>query len=170
MEEEEAPISLVPKITSYRCQDGSTFCEHTDAYPFKLVENNLRNEEPYKYLFGIDDVDSMSDRLSEDEFVCAGKSLLIFPKAAVNKKNQWKYIVNQGGGREQGIRVKVCQREGSACKLLSRDVYKTSCKQEYAYRRLLSISYDGTLETDSFRLPVACGCSYKPRIFWNPSG
>merc|ERR1712111_195542 len=37
----------------------------------------------------------------------------------------------------------------------------TSCKQLYTEHKLLSLSNDGQLVVDSFKLPSACACFYK---------
>lgn len=158
--------TFVPKMRK-KCANG--YCEDADQYPEKLVENSLRMRDDFRYVFGEDfNGDSLlSDRKSDEQFVCASKSQLIFPKVAKNRKNQEKFIVNHGGHR-QGIRIEVCQREGAPCLPYPRE-WKTSCKQKYGYRRLLSISHNGTLETDHFLLPLHCCCTFKPLILWNIS-
>ncbi|KAK9874700.1 hypothetical protein WA026_005520 [Henosepilachna vigintioctopunctata] len=162
----KAQSIFVPKITSSSCSELGNFCEDAEGYPDTYVDTKLTEEaEKHKYMFRLHG-DAIAARSMEvDDFFCATKTQLKFPKVARNSKNEWKYIFNTHNYK-QGILVKYCHREGSAC-LFSVGLFKTSCKQKYASRIMLTISYNGSLEADSFNQPVTCCCSLKPLIAWN---
>lgn len=61
---------------------------------------------------------------------------------------------------------------GSKCNHLTtinKSMFST-CGQKYSYRRLLTVSHEGVLESDIFEFPVACVCLVKSYRYWNLNG
>ncbi|XP_045468637.1 protein spaetzle-like isoform X2 [Harmonia axyridis] len=169
---------FIPEVDLSKCP-GDTFCEEAENYPYTEVDHQLAQagEAEYKFMFGVDEIelatkmDHSMDRVdvggtdphSVIRPICESKTKVIFPRIAKNKYQQWKYVVNQGVERVQGIAVEWCSGMGRQCSYLrsSHRYMFPVCGQKYSYRRLLSISHDGILESDIFEFPVACICYLK---------
>ncbi|CAB3365806.1 Hypothetical predicted protein [Cloeon dipterum] len=84
-----------------------------------------------------------------------------YPKLAQNKEDKWFFIINQPEN-VQGIRVEKCIKEQPCTLSESLPIgYKTSCRQKYIYRKLVSINENGRPLTDSFRIPSCCSCHFR---------
>ncbi|KAK9737835.1 Spaetzle [Popillia japonica] len=134
-------------------QDDEFLCESNRVVVFPKVGKTQGNE-PVNRAGGQD-----------DEFLCESNRVVVFPKVGKTQGNKWKYIVNQGKETEQvqGILVETCRNFDDQCKFSEflPSGYKTTCKQVYVSRRLLSVSDDEeTAEFDNFEFPSACCCSY----------
>ncbi|CAH1180248.1 unnamed protein product [Phaedon cochleariae] len=167
-DEVEAPAPLRLPLIRGRpaCASGATFCEHFDRYPSHQLKHILSRHSLGKELFGMDESpDEVAGRDGSGEsFVCGSVDNTIFPKIGVNKNNKWKFIINQEeDGYVQGVRIELCRSFGKPCDVIGElpEGYVTSCKQKYIYRRLLSLTDNGTPVQDTFKLPSACCCTYK---------
>ncbi|CAG9824810.1 unnamed protein product [Phaedon cochleariae] len=144
-DEVEAPAPLRLPLIRGRpaCASGATFCEHFDRYPSHQLKHILSRHSLGKELFGMDESpDEVAGRDGSGEsFVCGSVDNTIFPKIGVNKNNNF----------------------GKPCDVIGElpEGYVTSCKQKYIYRRLLSLTDNGTPVQDTFKLPSACCCTYK---------
>lgn len=166
-EEEEDEVLSLP-FTSHisNCAKGNTYCENLISYPRNFVKNVVENFGGYNTLFqnksNEDDLVERSE--TSDRFVCASIRRMIYPQGGKDSKNQWKLIINQyEDGYVQGIMVEECAKFNRPCDIIGSlpDGIETSCKQKYAYRRLLAISDKGKPMIDTFLFPSACCCSYK---------
>ncbi|XP_044756470.1 protein spaetzle 5-like isoform X2 [Coccinella septempunctata] len=180
---DEKQSKFIPKIDPEKCE-GETFCEDANFYPYNEVDQQLSKAgDEYKYIFGIDDVQLTSKMDSSTPYpgtgeangasrvilhsVCETKMRIIFPRIAKNKRNQWKYVVNQDVEKVQGIAVEWCKNTGDRCNYLtSKNKFMVpTCGQKYSFRRLLTLSHEGLLESDIFEFPVACMCYVKSYLF-----
>ncbi|XP_065352414.1 protein spaetzle [Cloeon dipterum] len=161
--------SFIPFVPSSErtpsCADGSTYCEEPDNYPKDYISQLLKSEKMIKGLFGQDDVStiSVSQRIdsSDETPICPSMEHVAYPKLAQNKEDKWLYIINQPEN-VQGIRVEKCIKEQPCTLSESLPIgYKTSCRQKYIYRKLVSISENGRPLTDSFRIPSCCSCHFR---------
>ncbi|KAJ8925150.1 hypothetical protein NQ315_001335 [Exocentrus adspersus] len=154
-----------PKIaTDPKCAANATFCEETDLYPYDHFKYILERNATLGKAFDMNQQrEEVAQRLNpfEDNFVCKSISRTVFPKAALNKNNKWKFIINQDKYL-QGVSVEVCHRENAPCDLIGdiRPGYITYCKQKYIYSKLLSLNDRGNPAVDLFKIPSACCCAY----------
>lgn len=109
---DEQPYQAIGKLKEPpKCAHGSTFCEELDDYPYQYVRRILNAKNVHRDMFGIDE-GLIEHRIGdfEDNFLCKSINRLVFPKAAKNINNEWKFIINQGSHEEyvQGIRIETC--------------------------------------------------------------
>lgn len=151
-------LKIKKKIPSCR---GSTFCEKVDSYPEDVVNTAIQRNESIKYLAAIDILSDISQRIDfmDDSPLCQSNERVIFPKSAMNKDNEWKYVANQENFK-QGIRVEVCEKQDSTCNVIGNLPlgYKSICKQKFIQRELLSVSLNGSVSLDTFLFPSSCCC------------
>ena len=107
--------------------------------------------------------------------VCARQSSYVYPKRAMNKHKEYKFILNgpDGAGNPfQVVRVETCYKPDSPCNFpdyqsISNEPY-TVCRQQFSYVKLLALKNDkgignsfDNVELDSFQFPSACVCFRK---------
>ena len=85
------------------------------------------------------------------------------PKAAKNKKGQFKFLVNGGEGAKeyiQLVKISQCMRAGESCghgNIFTRHV--TECRQEYSDHKMVALDEEGEeLVIDTFSFPSCCSC------------
>merc|ERR1711922_117873 len=127
--------------------EGQSFCENPDQYPSQLILKSL-NKDPYKFKrllkkSCIPQVNDIGLRFFSDETLetplCQGIHKIIVPKAAMNTREEWKFIVNLEN-YTQTLDVEQCRNIRN-----SRSVNK-----EF-----------GELEEDEFEFPAACACFFR---------
>nr|XP_012148950.1 PREDICTED: protein spaetzle-like isoform X1 [Megachile rotundata] len=142
---------------------NSTYCETVSSYPADLVNRAIQRNESIKYLESVDviDLSPVEERIGQmdDIPLCTSSEHVIFPQSAQNKNKEWKFVANQENFK-QGVRVETCMQENASCSAIGglAEGYKTTCRQRYVYRQLKSITEDGNLVDDTFRLPSSCCC------------
>jgi len=150
------------------CGNGTDFCSDPIAYPSKAIRKALRKQKRViKSMFDTDlfrlRFRSGIDLYQGGENVCSMSTTHIMPKAARNKKGQFKFLVNGGEGSEdyiQLVKISQCLGAGEACgkgKIFTREV--TECRQEYADHKLVALDEEGKeLIVDTFSFPSCCSC------------
>lgn len=150
------------------CGNGTDFCANPIAYPSKAIRKALRKQKRViKSMFDTDlfrlRFRSGIDLYHGGENVCSMSTTHIMPKAARNKKGQFKFLVNGGEGSEdyiQLVKISQCLGAGEACgkgKIFTREV--TECRQEYADHKLVALDEEGKeLIVDTFSFPSCCSC------------
>lgn len=145
---------------------GKTFCEDFENYPQEFIDKMLVEKNVSRLGFGKDIIQNpLEARRFTGEFeMCSSEIRIVFPKIGKTGNDEWKLIINQDnleGGYVQGVTIEICKKEGEQCALSSKlpFYYKTTCKQKYVYRRLISVT-DGSPIEEMFLLPSACSCSY----------
>lgn len=114
----EIIFEVIPKINKEpKCAKGSTYCEELESYPHNILKDAVKRIHNYEDFFAEDSSPyEFTNRISEpDEVVeaniCASRQRIISPKAAMNKNDQWRFIVNdKEHGYIQAIRVEECVR------------------------------------------------------------
>ncbi|RWS30768.1 uncharacterized protein B4U80_02444 [Leptotrombidium deliense] len=133
------------------------------------VDTNIT--EPIKHIAETAEASSDANELerpkrqTEDgEEICRTRKMYITPKAALNDKSEWKYIINLGDKDpqlKQVIKVDVCVSPGEPC---SNQIqlpfgFVSRCKQKYLKKKLLSLDADGEgTSTENFFVPSCCVC------------
>jgi len=153
------------------CRNDTDFCSDPIVYPTKAISRALRKQKrAMKSMFDKFDTDLYRLRLrsgidvyQEGENVCSVSTTHIMPKAARNKKGEFKFLVNGVQGDEdyiQLVRITQCLGAGESCgrgKIFSREV--TECRQEYADHKLVALDEEGKeLIVDTFSFPSCCSC------------
>ncbi|XP_015609174.1 protein spaetzle 5 isoform X1 [Cephus cinctus] len=99
---------------------------------------------------------------SQATALCPTNSQYIMPKAALNNKGNWMYVVNlqeQGNRYTQLVRSETCA--GDTCNGLCSlpTGYTSRCQQQYVQKRLVALEGSGDrLYTDVFWFPHCCTC------------
>ncbi|XP_012261687.2 protein spaetzle 5 isoform X1 [Athalia rosae] len=94
--------------------------------------------------------------------LCLTNSQYIMPKAALNNRGNWMYVVNlqeQGDGYTQLVRSETCASDtcNGLCSLPTG--YTSRCQQQYVQKRLVALEGSGDrLYTDVFWFPHCCTC------------
>lgn len=154
--------SLKPQCT----KPGEYYCTEVQNYPSERVEIAIQSEiEKYEQVFGEDLITppDIADRIHVgEETLCSSSEELIYPQAGLTKDNNWNFIVNQKN-YTQGIRIEKCSSPGKPCSMsdLFPNGYTTECRQHYIYRQLLSITPEGKVIKDLFKIPSCCKCVIK---------
>jgi len=150
------------------CGNGTEFCTDPISYPTLAIRKALRKQKRIiKSMFDTDlfrlRLRSGIDLLHGGENVCGMSTTHIKPKAARNKKGQFKFLVNGGEGSEdyiQLVKISQCLGVGESCgkgKVFTREV--TECRQEYADHKLVALDEKGKeLIVDTFSFPSCCSC------------
>jgi len=91
--------------------------------------------------------------------LCPTRSQYITPKAAVNTKGDWRYVVNlhKAGQTSQLVRTERCATSqcSGLCQIPAG--YRSSCSQQYVQKRLVALNSNGdNLYTDTFWFPHCC--------------
>lgn len=98
------------------------------------------------------------------EPICPSRSILIEPKAALNDRRQWKFIVNlseRDSRLKQAIKVEVCTTPNQPC---SSQInlpfgFISRCKQKYIKKKLISLDPSGqSISSENFFAPSCCVC------------
>ncbi|RZF32268.1 hypothetical protein LSTR_LSTR009457 [Laodelphax striatellus] len=92
--------------------------------------------------------------------LCPTRSSFIMPKAALNNKGNWMYVVNLDQDRySQLVRSETCVSNqcNGICSLPNG--YTSRCEQQYVQKRLVALEGGGNrLYTDVFWFPHCCIC------------
>jgi len=160
----------------------NNFCEDEQNYPGSEVLSALTQHPAmsgglFHQLFDTQCKDEIQTRIFniDEEQLCYGRPNVIFPKKAKNLNDEWVWVVNIDN-YTQSVEVEECdnatlsedfgrdrhdERDFGVCLYSGaggNDPDLTVCRQLYTEHKLLSLTADGQLEVDSFKLPSACAC------------
>lgn len=150
------------------CENGTDYCTEPLRYPSREIRKALRKQKRIiKSMFDHDlyrlRLRSGFDIFHGGENVCGMSTTHIMPKAARNKKGQFKFLVNGGEGTEdyiQLVKISQCLGVGEVCgkgKIFTKEV--TECRQEYTDHKLVALDEEGKeLIVDTFSFPSCCSC------------
>jgi len=165
-------------------EEGCTnnFCEDEQNYPGNevlsaLTQHPAMSDGLFQQLFDSQCKDEIQTRIFniDEEQLCYGRPNVIFPKKAKNLNDEWVWVVNIDN-YTQSVEVEECdnatisedfgrdrhdERDFGVCLYSGaggNDPDLTVCRQLYTEHKLLSLTADGQLEVDSFKLPSACAC------------
>ena len=151
------------------CENGTDFCTEPFTYPSQAIAKaSKKQKELVKSLCGDDDLPTTDLRsglfsLLGSENVCGMLRTHIRPRAARNKKGQFKFLVNMREGEDDYIQlvgISKCLGEGGQCgngKIFTR--HETECRQEYTDHKMVALDEEGEeLVVDTFSFPSCCSC------------
>jgi len=149
------------------CAGAQTFCADPPGYPDRNIAKALHRQKQ--------SISSMFDRsislqaragldtITHMENICSMTTTHIMPRAAKNKKGEFKFLVNGGEGTEdyiQLVQITQCSRAGESCghgNVFPREV--TECRQEFSDHKLVALDEAGKeLVIDTFSFPSCCSC------------
>ncbi|XP_019764273.2 protein spaetzle 5-like [Dendroctonus ponderosae] len=95
--------------------------------------------------------------------LCRSRSSYIMPKAALNSKGNWMYVVNMPETNQQYtqlVKSEMCADTNcnGLCQLPQG--YSSKCEQKYVQKRLIALEGNGSdLYSDTFWFPSCCICT-----------
>ncbi|XP_076270093.1 protein spaetzle 5-like [Rhynchophorus ferrugineus] len=95
--------------------------------------------------------------------LCRSRSSYIMPRAALNSKGNWMYVVNMPESNQQYtqlVKSEVCSDTNcnGLCQLPQG--YSSKCEQKYVQKRLIALEGTGNdLYSDTFWFPSCCICT-----------
>ncbi|CAH1963742.1 unnamed protein product [Acanthoscelides obtectus] len=97
------------------------------------------------------------------EQLCAATSNYIVPKAALNNKGNWMYVVNMpevDSRASQLVKTETCASQTCSGICSLPQGYISRCEQKYVQKRLVALEGSGNnLYTDVFWFPSCCVCT-----------
>ncbi|XP_028043508.1 protein spaetzle 5 [Bombyx mandarina] len=95
--------------------------------------------------------------------LCSVRTEYITPRAALNNKGSWKYVVNMPDNMTQLVRAEICTSTTCSGLCTIPSGYTSRCEQKYIQKRLVALQSSGqNLYTDIFWIPSCCQCSIIP--------
>ncbi|XP_049866407.1 protein spaetzle 5-like [Pectinophora gossypiella] len=94
--------------------------------------------------------------------LCRATTEFVPPRAGLNNKGSWRYIVNMPDNMTQLVRATKCQANNDGCNgICSLPLgYTSRCEQKYIQKRLVALGPSGdSLYTDLFWIPSCCQCT-----------
>jgi hypothetical protein len=148
---------------------SDTFCENVSDYPKAALKKDIHlSPIEFRELFGVKEIDGRKMYQDEEdvneERVCRRTPKVIYPQMARNQAKQWVYVVNDVE-YIQAVVSEVCEKPDKPCAYLDHALppgMYSSCRQKFAYRRLLAIHpTEKRTYTDTFQFPSCCACYVK---------
>ncbi|KAJ8921038.1 hypothetical protein NQ315_015834 [Exocentrus adspersus] len=97
------------------------------------------------------------------ETLCQARSQFIVPKAALNNKGNWMYVVNMpevDSRYTQLVKTESCVSQTCSGLCSLPQGYSSRCEQKYVQKRLVALEGSGDqLYTDVFWFPSCCVCT-----------
>ncbi|KAH8267726.1 hypothetical protein KR026_004285 [Drosophila bipectinata] len=147
--------------------ESRSFCTQVENYP-DLSGLKMTLSSKFSKFFSDAVPTDVSARVGIDAddtiYLCRVTPRTIFPKMGLTTKNSWELIVNTDEFK-QAIQIEECEVPDAPCDFTDSfpNGYRSSCKQHYVTRNLVSIKDEGPLDPspESFRIPSCCKCVLK---------
>ncbi|XP_013135463.1 PREDICTED: uncharacterized protein LOC106100941 [Papilio polytes] len=128
-------------------------------------KRKLTGAEALRIALGLANEDSSAERprrqaQDNTQELCRVRTQFITPRAALNNKGNWRYVVNMADNMTQLVRAEICA--STECNGLCTIPlgYSSRCEQKYIQKRLVALETSGqTLYTDLFWIPSCCQCT-----------
>ncbi|XP_039749314.1 protein spaetzle 5 [Pararge aegeria] len=128
------------------------------------AERPLTGAEALRIALGLANEDESAERprrqAENTEELCRVRTQFITPRAALNNKGNWRYVVNMPDNMTQLVRAELCTST-ECSRLCSIPLgYTSRCEQKYIQKRLVALESSGqNLYTDVFWIPSCCQCT-----------
>ncbi|XP_017101188.2 protein spaetzle isoform X2 [Drosophila bipectinata] len=147
--------------------ESRSFCTQVENYP-DLSGLKMTLSSKFSKFFSDAVPTDVSARVGIDAddtiYLCRVTPRTIFPKMGLTTQNNWELIVNTDEFK-QAIQIEECEVPDAPCDFTDSfpNGYRSSCKQHYMTRNLISIKDEGPLDPspESFRIPSCCKCVLK---------
>lgn len=131
------------------------------------AQRKLTGAEALRIAIGLASSETSAERprrqTSNTDQLCSVRTQFITPRAALNNRGNWKYVVNMPDNMTQLVRAEICT--STQCNgLCSLPIgYSSRCEQKYVQKRLVALESNGqNLYTDIFWIPSCCQCTITP--------
>lgn len=132
-------------------------------------KRTLSGAEALRIALGLANEDSSAERSRRQALapgqqeLCAARTEYINPRAALNNKGSWKYVVNMPDSMSQLVRTEICTSTECSGLCTIPPGYTSRCEQKYIQKRLVALQPNGqNLYTDVFWIPSCCQCTITP--------
>ncbi|XP_048484968.1 protein spaetzle 5 [Plutella xylostella] len=127
-------------------------------------KRKLTGAEALKIALGLASAESSAERprrqTDNTEELCRVRTQFITPRAALNNKGAWKYVVNMPDNMTQLVKAEICASTECSGLCSVPLGYTTRCEQKYIQKRLVALESNGqNLYTDVFWIPSCCQCT-----------
>ncbi|XP_026739833.1 protein spaetzle 5 isoform X1 [Trichoplusia ni] len=130
-------------------------------------KRKLTGAEALRIALGLANEDSSAERTRRQaqapnqQTLCSVRTEFTTPRAALNNKGNWKYVVNMPDNMSQLVRAEICTSTECSGICTVPPGYTSRCEQKYIQKRLVALQSDGTnLYTDVFWIPSCCQCTF----------
>ncbi|XP_026750974.2 protein spaetzle 5 isoform X1 [Galleria mellonella] len=128
------------------------------------AKRTLTGAEALRIALGLASAETSAERprrqAANTQELCRVRTEYITPRAALNNKGNWRYVVNMPDNMTQLVRAEICTSTDCSglCSLPSG--YSSRCEQKYIQKRLVALEASGqNLYTDIFWIPSCCQCT-----------
>ncbi|CAB3243451.1 unnamed protein product [Arctia plantaginis] len=137
----------------------------------ELVEESrkrtLTGAEALRIALGLANEDLSAERprrqAPDQQELCSVRTEFTNPRAALNNKGNWKYVVNMPDSMSQLVRTEICTSTECSGLCTIPPGYTSRCEQKYIQKRLVALQSNGqNLYTDVFWIPSCCQCTITP--------
>lgn len=124
----------------------------------------LSGAEALRIALGLANEDASVERprrqTATTEELCEARTQFIQPRAALNNKGSWRYVVNMPDNMTQLVRAEICTSNECSGICTLPIGYTSRCEQKYIQKRLVALESSGqNLYTDVFWIPSCCQCT-----------
>ncbi|CAH2107010.1 unnamed protein product [Euphydryas editha] len=124
----------------------------------------LTGAEALRIALGLANEDESAERprrqAANTEELCRVRTQFVNPRAALNNKGNWRYVVNMPDNMTQLVRAEICTSTECSGLCTIPLGYASRCEQKYIQKRLVALESSGqNLYTDVFWIPSCCQCT-----------
>nr|XP_026490067.1 protein spaetzle 5-like isoform X1 [Vanessa tameamea] len=128
------------------------------------AKRTLTGAEALRIALGLANEDESAERprrqAANTEELCRVRTQFINPRAALNNKGNWRYVVNMPDNMTQLVRAEICTSTECSGLCTIPIGYSSRCEQKYIQKRLVALESSGqNLYTDVFWIPSCCQCT-----------
>ncbi|KAJ8733008.1 hypothetical protein PYW07_015607 [Mythimna separata] len=128
-------------------------------------KRKLTGAEALRIALGLANEDTSGERHRRQapgtQTLCSVRTEFITPRAALNNKGNWKFVVNMPDNMSQLVRAEICTSTTCSGLCTVPPGYTSRCEQKYIQKRLVALQSSGSnLYTDVFWIPSCCQCTF----------
>ncbi|XP_026737106.1 protein spaetzle [Trichoplusia ni] len=147
-------------------------CDDVGNYPTDEVNDvisKIENRDVFQNdKLDLPDVPDITQRLGPQEEnieLCNVNKTVVYPKAAMDSKGNWRVVLNSDDNPLQGFSVEICQPDLGPCSDIAiiQPAYEARCVQKFHYRKM-AILHEGKMLEESLKVPSCCSCLAKSVI------
>ncbi|XP_063821393.1 protein spaetzle 5 [Ostrinia nubilalis] len=131
------------------------------------AKRTLTGAEALRIALGLASAETTAERSRRQaagaQELCQTRTEYITPRAALNNKGSWRYVVNMPDNMTQLVRAEICTSSQCSGLCTVPPGYNSRCEQKYIQKRLVALESSGqSLYTDLFWIPSCCQCTIIP--------
>ncbi|RVE47229.1 hypothetical protein evm_008097 [Chilo suppressalis] len=130
----------------------------------EAAKRTLTGAEALRIALGLASAETSAERTRRQAAsggeLCQIRTEYITPRAALNNKGNWRYVVNMPDNMTQLVRAEICASSECSGLCTVPPGYTSRCEQKYIQKRLVALGSSGdSLYTDLFWIPSCCQCT-----------